>query len=302
MTPKTVLPLFYAVGLLFALFGGLLIWANSQVQELILDYSQCGAQAPACGAGYEGQTTMPSDAITSYFKNATTPAQAPRWCKYNTTVGYGRRNESQVPTTVCHLQFQIPDDLQPPVLLYYKLTNFYQNHRRYVQSFDQDQLQGKPRDNNSISHSDCDPLRQATLTAADGSTYQKPYYPCGLIANSMFNDTFFSPIRLQNSATYNMTNKGIAWGSDSNLYGETQYTVDQVVPPPNWALQYPSYNESFPFPDLKTWEEFQVWMRTAGLPTFSKLALRNDALPMLAGTYSMEIYDCELRDGLRGVE
>jgi hypothetical protein len=65
-----------------------------------------------------------------------------------------------------------------------------------------------------------------------------------------------------------------------------------VVPPPNWALRYPEYNESFPFPDLHDYEEFQVWMRTAGLPTFSKLALRNDNDVMRRGTYQIEIYDC----------
>jgi hypothetical protein len=32
LTPKTVLPLFFVIGILFAPIGGLLIWASSQVR------------------------------------------------------------------------------------------------------------------------------------------------------------------------------------------------------------------------------------------------------------------------------
>lgn len=190
------------------------------------------------------------------------------------------------------LQFYIPDDLKPPVLFYYKLSNFYQNHRRYVKSSDQDQLAGQFRSNDTISSSDCDPLKTDDETG-------KAYYPCGLIANSLFNDTFFSPVLLNaagnnaNNQTYPMTNKGIAWSSDKKLYQNTSYTTDQVVPPLNWRLQYPEYSADYPFPDLHDWEEFQVWMRTAGLPTFSKLALRNDTGTMTSGRYQVNIYDCE---------
>ena len=43
-------------------------------------------------------------------------------------------------------------------------------------------------------------------------------------------------------------------------------------------------------PKLHEYEEFQVWMRTAGLPTFSKLALKNEAKDMKAGKYEIKIY------------
>jgi len=191
------------------------------------------------------------------------------------------------------LQFYIPDDIGPPVLFYYQLTNFYQNHRRYVKSFDQDQLMGQFRSNDTISSSDCDPLKTDAATG-------KAYYPCGLIANSLFNDTFFSPVALNNAGsnannvTYVMTDKGIAWDSDKKLYQTSAYTVDQVVPPVNWRLQYPEYSADYPLPDLNNWEEFQVWMRTAGLPSFSKLALRNDTAAMSSGRYQVDIYDCKL--------
>ncbi|EME47360.1 hypothetical protein DOTSEDRAFT_69331 [Dothistroma septosporum NZE10] len=295
LTPKTVLPLFFAVGVIFAPIGGLLLWASSTVQELIIDYSQCNTTAPACGDGSYGN--IPGSAITSYFKNSTDPADRPTWCREERSIGYPdeANGPAFVDTAVCRLQFYIPDDIGPPVLLYYQLTNFYQNHRRYVQSFDQDQLKGTYQDNKTISGSDCDPLRQE-----DVNDVKKPYYPCGLIANSMFNDTFQVPVLLNaagestSNVTYNMTRNGIAWSSDADLYGEVgtdKYPYGSVVPPPNWRERYPEYNETFPYPNLKTWEEFQVWMRTAGLPTFSKLALRNDNESMQIGRYEMVVYD-----------
>lgn len=199
----------------------------------------------------------------------------------------------QAGTTVCTLLFDIPNDIGPPVLLYYRLTNFYQNHRRYVKSLYTDQLKGQSISNGTISTSSCDPLK----LAPNG----KAYYPCGLIANSLFNDTIRSPVALNSNEgvdgtkTYNMSSKGIAWSSDAQLYSKTAYTRDQVMPPPNWEKRYPDgYTAENDIPDLSKYEEFQVWMRTAGLPTFSKLALRNDNDVMRAGTYQIEISDCKL--------
>ena len=184
--------------------------------------------------------------------------------------------------------------MHPPIFLYYRLTKFYQNHRRYVKSVDQDQLQGKFRDNDTIAKSDCDPLKTRNVTGVT-----KAVYPCGLVANSLFNDTFSSPV-LQNSVnsstntqTYPMTNRSIAWSSDGDIFKKTVYTNDQVIPPQNWLLRYPNgtYNDQYPIPDIHTWEEFHNWMRTAGLPTFAKLALRNDHDILRAGTYQINITD-----------
>jgi hypothetical protein len=283
LTPKTVLPLFFAVGVIFAPLGGLMLWASSQVQELSIEYQRCTRDAT------DTFSTIPSEYVSSHFKNATTPSQAPQWRTYNQTIPY-HNGAVEIDTPVCQLQFWIPDDLPAPVLLYYQLTNFYQNHRRYVKSLSSSQLEGDFVDNSTIQGSDCDPLQ---LDASG-----KAYYPCGLIANSLFNDSFVTP-RLLNGrnadgpVNYTMTNKGIAWSSDGALYKKTAYTADQVSPPPNWRLVYPEYNDTIPIPNIHDWEEFHVWMRTAGLPSFSKLALRNDNATMRSGQYEMEIYDCK---------
>ena len=190
-------------------------------------------------------------------------------------------------TSVCSLQFSILDNLKPPVLLYYQLTNFYQNHRRYVKSLDSDQLKGHAKANNTLGA--CKPL--------DVDNKGKPIWPCGLIANSIFNDSFSNPVQLNvhdSSAlniTYNMTDSGIAWNSDKSLYAPTKYDPAVIVPPPNWYLRYQEGYTSGNLPDLENDEAFQVWMRTAGLPNFSKLAKRNDNETMQCSMYQVDIHN-----------
>lgn len=253
---------------------------------MTIDYSNCGDAPTTFG-------DIDSSRVSSYFKSPNPDfQQAPQWMKSQVDVPYGINNNGYtVSTRKCSLRFDIPDDIGPPVYLYYRLSNFYQNHRRYVKSYDQDQLSGSAVSNSSINGGTCQPLELNATGFA--------YYPCGLIANSVFNDTFHSPFLLDvagsdaSNQTYVMTNNSVAWPSDRSLYGVSQYTTNQVAPPPNWIERYPSgYNEDFPLPDLQNDDNFQVWMRTAGLPTFSKLALRNDNTSMATGRYQLDIFDC----------
>lgn len=199
--------------------------------------------------------------------------------------------------TRCYLQFNIPESMGPPVLFYYYMTNFYQNHRRYVDSFDAQQLDGKALSYDEIHSGKCDPLY-------GDSEAKKPYYPCGLIANSMFNDTYSSPVLLNpngrvgdngnETSVYAMDNNtNIAWDSDKALYSKTNYKPDEIIPPPNWAKRFPNnYTEENPPPNLEEWESFQVWMRTAALPVFSKLYQRNDTTAMQEGRYQIIVDSC----------
>lgn len=89
---------------------------------------------------------------------------------------------------------------------------------------------------------------------------------------------------------YNMTKKGIAWQSDKELIKKTEYDPSQVVPPPNWAVFNGTYTAQN-MPNLEEDEDFMVWMRTAGLPDFSKLSRRNDDAKMSQGMYELNITD-----------
>ena len=81
--------------------------------------------------------------------------------------------------STCTVQITVDADLAPPVYVYYGLTNFYQNHRRYVKSRSDPQLAGTFFSSASGVSTDCDPL-----TTSPGGKF---LHPCGLVANSLFN-------------------------------------------------------------------------------------------------------------------
>ncbi len=68
--------------------------------------------------------------------------------------------------------------------MYYHLHRFYQNHKRYVRSRSDAQLAGKTRDP-SIK---CQPEQYV------GEGQSRPINPCGLIAWSLFNDSFAATV------------------------------------------------------------------------------------------------------------
>ncbi|PWN96406.1 Lem3/Cdc50 [Tilletiopsis washingtonensis] len=280
LTPRTVLPTFFLVGLLFAPIGAVLYYYATKVSEFTIDYTDCR------NAGSE-YVAVPSGKY-DYQLPGSTPSnfQAPqwRWVASNTAPnGF-----------VCDVQFSVPQNLEPSVFLYYKLTNYYQNHRRYVKSIDTDQLLGKERTVKDLGDGQCKPL---------GREGDRGIWPCGLIANSMFNDTYSLPVLVDGGAsnqTYQMTDKGIVWPGEKNKYAATPTPPDQLVPPPFWRGSFTNAPGAYNYPNGYTAdnifnpsedEHFMVWMRTAGLPTFRKLYYRNDNDVMLAGRYIITITD-----------
>jgi len=147
---------------------------------------------------------------------------------------------------MCYLNISIPEKMSAPVYMYYRLQNYYQNHRRYVKSRSDAQLRGESVTSYSAL-SDCDPW------ISEGGVKTNPEYfynPCGLIAKSVFNDTF---LLYNSNSTAVVTRKdGIAWTSDKNK---------KFKNPP---LNAPGIRT---IPDFQD-EDFIVWMRTAGLPDF----------------------------------
>lgn len=279
---------------------------------MTIDYTNCDTMAPFTNERdsviFGSENEMPSNSYYSSFKSGVLNAgQHPKWRTFNKTVRYksGRYSTDtsgghEVENTkVCQIEFTIPNDIGPSVYLYYRLTDFFQNHRRYVKSYDSNQLIG---DSPNPPAASCSPLDissfpAATSTAAGpASTAPLVYYPCGLVANSLFNDTILSPSAVStgsNNSNYTMSNRGIAWSSDTNLYGKNAYSLNAIKPPPYWQVRWADgvYSTDNPPPNLASYEEFQVWMRTAGLPAFSKLALRNDTAVMKQGTYRIEIHN-----------
>merc|ERR1712196_45042 len=234
------------------------------------------------------------------------------------------------------VEVEITEDMDSPVYLYFELSNFYQNHRRYVKSRNDNQLMSN---SDATTTDQCSPIDK---TASD-----VPIYPCGLIAWSVFNDTIYA--YNPNGATHSYyadyimvrdkdsssctTSNGIAWSSDkddkfeklSTCPGNSGDGMGQTLSPAI-AMPYDTYkyymcsgsegtcqpgntpydNDGKPQPSFSTCfdytpstgtsmaygsttgtlkttcalsnrcadisnEEFIVWMRTSGLPTFRKL-------------------------------
>jgi len=158
--------------------------------------------------------------------------------------------DNMLPLTNQVLDINITSDMPAPVYVYYKLTNFYQNHRRYVSSRADNQLRGET----GYSDTTCTPL------TTDGAG--KIYYPCGLIANSMFNDTL--SLTSSRPAAFSYRNTGIAWQSDI----DSKFLARSTPGPLPSETTIGAFGQ--PLPNV-TDENLIVWMRTAGLPTFKKL-------------------------------
>ncbi|KAJ3070989.1 hypothetical protein HDU98_005951 [Podochytrium sp. JEL0797] len=277
LTPKTVLPAFFLLGVVFVPIGVGLYIASNNVQELIFDYTNCNANPPI---------VAPVTAM-SYANNQ------------------------------CTVSFNVPNDMHGPVFMYYRLTNFYQNHRRYVKSFDANQLANIGVNNNSpppAPSSVCSPLSKPTdapvgtykwVPTVDGAqTFDSNavIYPCGLIANSYFSDVIsdLTQPSVPGSSAIKFANTGLAWPSDaakfqtSTLFAPGTVSgnlTTMVFPPPQWIASFPEYANGYTtanYPNVANMERFQVWMRPAGLPNFRKLWGRLDS-DLLAGQYQIVI-------------
>eukprot|EP00467_Chlorarachnion_reptans_P010111 CAMPEP_0114499620 /NCGR_PEP_ID=MMETSP0109-20121206/7518_1 /TAXON_ID=29199 /ORGANISM="Chlorarachnion reptans, Strain CCCM449" /LENGTH=230 /DNA_ID=CAMNT_0001677207 /DNA_START=16 /DNA_END=708 /DNA_ORIENTATION=- len=144
----------------------------------------------------------------------------------------------------CSVEIDIHQDMEAPIYFYYKLVNFYQNHRSYVQDFDITQLQGEADDTSSC-----------TISEAENRN-GKPVYPCGIIANSFFNDVF--------SVTRNQSNgdqtifEGNDWdGSDISWKSDRERKFKNVSDASdlNDVSRIGTNGNTLPFP---TNQDFQV--------------------------------------------
>ncbi|ETN62638.1 cell cycle control protein 50A [Anopheles darlingi] len=236
LTAGTVLPAFFLIGIVFIPIGVLLLISSNSITEFVYDYTHCVSDT--------GNQTCAE--IISRSSNKGTDCE-------------------------CTIAFELPEDFLGKVYLYYGMTNYYQNHRRYVKSRDDDQLLGRL---SSTPSSDCAPF------AYIDEEEQKPIAPCGAIANSLFSDRFeMYSVTLDRKVPLLQTE--IAWPSDRQIKfrnpdGDLEEALRGFSSPkawnrPLWELDKTNKdNNGFQNEDLI------VWMRTAALPTFRKLHRRID--------------------------
>jgi len=259
LTPQWVIATFIFIVVVFIPIGVAIVIYSDKVVEIEQRYDNVGFGADMqwpSSCLVNSSETCTGDAMTCQLKN----------------VGYDSNYDaSPIPQQISDCSYQlnitITEDMKAPVYVYYKLTNFYQNHRRYVKSRSDSQLAGERNPDTST----CDPLE----TDEDG----RPYYPCGLIAGSFFIDRFSAKLyRPGSSGSYQVSQlgnwshststwqkDGIAWATDKN---------DKFKSLPDKYADTVTYNQEgllgVRLPPVDD-EDFIVWMRTAGLPTFKKL-------------------------------
>lgn len=172
LTAGTVLPAFFVIGLIFIPIGiGLFVTSNN-IKEFEIDYTGVEIDSPCyiCAKNFSWNSTT---------------------------------------SCVCSVNFTLDQPFESNVYMYYGLSNFYQNHRRYVKSRDDSQLNGV-ESNLKQPSKECEPYR-----TSDGL----PIAPCGAIANSLFNDTLelFHINQNGTKQRVNVTKKGIAWWTDKHV-------------------------------------------------------------------------------------
>ncbi|GAV75019.1 CDC50 domain-containing protein [Cephalotus follicularis] len=151
----------------------------------------------------------------------------------------------------CSRILKVHKYMKAPIYIYYQLDNYYQNHRRYVKS----------RSDQQLLHG----LEQNDLSSCKPEEYDNglPIVPCGLIAWSLFNDTFTF---IRGREELKVSRKNIAWKSDrDHKFGKHVYPFNFQN---GTLVGGRKLDSNIPLSDQ---EDLIVWMRIAALPSFRKM-------------------------------
>lgn len=180
--------------------------------------------------------------------------------------------------------------------MYYALTNFYQNHRRYIKSRDENQLSGNTDEE---PDDDCKPFAYK-----DG----KKIYPCGAVADSLFSDEITLHYYSSDGVLkpVGLIRTGIAWDLDKKLkfknpkdFSATSPMWKTCTKPKSWKKELWQLDPENPENNGIQNEDFIVWMRNAHLPYFRKLyrivniSAEGFIGGLPKGKYSLEINYCK---------
>ena len=181
LTPNWVIGSFLVVGIIFLPAGYGFLYASNSVRRRV-NVVACGPR-PAERNATAGAAPPPPPPLPSPPPRPSMPPQVVEMVvQYDGVDATAHPCALASPTAVlpktCTISMTVPADMAPPIYVYYELDNFYQNHRRYVKSRDDNQLRGTAGLTAS-SLSDCDPMVSNSTSAV--------YNPCGLIARSFFN-------------------------------------------------------------------------------------------------------------------
>ncbi|CUG88791.1 Hypothetical protein, putative [Bodo saltans] len=138
--------------------------------------------------------------------------------------------------TPLYVNFTITKTMKAPLFLYYKVTEFHQNNRRFVRSVSNTQLAGQT-DYSAAEQNDCQPFRTpddfvdfssstAGVIVNTSSGFRDLrgalYHPCGLVPWSMFNDS----IALMRRSSVDGTTSLVCDGDAFDILGNPTNTAN----------------------------------------------------------------------------
>merc|ERR1711962_809718 len=190
------------------------------------------------------------------------------WTVKEVVIDYTECCQPRGPSNSCGCRKNLVDDsdqgdifpIPGPILIYYYIENFHQNHRGYEDDRDDKQLAGK------------------TIEGADCANNTRNVQPCGYAANTMFTDKILH-IKDDDTSRTSQVKVGM---SDPKLKEDLSYSMEKYAyaapkrspkptKPKRWTEEMHSkYLEN----DPSFMEDFKVWMRLAPLPKFRKLWYR----------------------------
>jgi hypothetical protein len=157
----------------------------------------------------------------------------------------------------------VDKEMKGPVYVTFELGTFYQNYRRYVRSYDSQQM----HDGDIFpGASSCEPFLYETASGLDPNASlpeQGAILPCGQISHSNFNDSFELSSNIP-SLDVTIDDSNIAWTSDkTHLYGNISAVNYNLIP------EYRGGSTSLV--PLNEDEHWMVWQRPAAHKQANKL-------------------------------
>ncbi|KAJ9457061.1 ALA-interacting subunit 1 [Diplonema papillatum] len=308
-TPPYIIATMVMITALLIPLGAMVLISNEMVNDVSIRYD---STSPVCTYAHRlSLATDPDD-----------PKTIPGYC--NTTV-----------------EFTLEDTLDAPIFLYYELSDYNENFRDLVRSRSDSQLQASDRLCTCEDRTACPPYEHPgqrgdgdedsfEVTFNDGTSPMTlgeiDYAPCGQLAWTMFNDSFF--LRRENTVVCNSSDFGpdggslgftagnscvkedIAWPGDRKKRfqaAEEGRDVMTATGRPDVAAVNDPDGAAVPlgqefFANAFYWREwghrlpdqadldFMVWAKPASVPRFKKLH-RRITTDLPAGAYTLEVQE-----------
>ncbi len=164
-------------------------------------------------------------------------------------------NWNQTQSRIC--SFNIPEKMKKPIMIYYQIDDFSQNHRVYMESKSDKQLKGEDLSKGDLEKSgEC----EYALTNKEMNIFpwreqyaEEVAIPCGLMAKSYLRDEFIN--WSNNGKEINPRIENIAYKSDKEKYNNIDYDETQM------SKQWANMSD----------ERFMIWMRPSPFSNVRKL-------------------------------